>query len=473
MRATYFGVCDLKDKFMDFILSVIIIFPLLGALFGLLVEEKSIKIYGICVTFIELVLTLILWGKFNNATDELKFVEFIPFFPEYGINYFLGIDGISLFLVIICALLFLLFVVFWEQSLIPMFYIIGIFGGEKRLFATIKFFIYTFFGSVFMLLGVVAMAYFYKQNYGVLSFNMIEWQTLNLPLNLQIWMFLAFAFGFAIKTPLFPFHTWLPLTYTQAPFLGSMFLAAMMSKMGIYGFLRFCLPMFSAASAYFANFICVLALIMIIYASFIAFKKTNAKEIIAYSSAAHMSVIVLGVFSFNQIGLSGAVFMMLSHALISGGLFIGVGFLERKSANLDIFKFGSLSRKMPLFALFFAVMMLGLIGLPLTAGFVGEFLCLAGIYALNPWFALVGGCGIIMSAIYALRMFSAMFSGESSTLQISDIRGCEILSLAPIVVLIIVLGVAPNLVLEQINESTQNLVEMMKFNDEVLAKEAK
>ena len=509
MRATYFGVCDLKDKFMDFILSVIIIFPLLGALFGLLVEEKSIKIYGICVTFIELVLTLILWGKFNNATDELKFVEFIPFFPEYGINYFLGIDGISLFLVIICALLFLicmicadfgdknkhfvlmtlflqmsimgvfvsldalLFVVFWEQSLIPMFYIIGIFGGEKRLFATIKFFIYTFFGSVFMLLGVVAMAYFYKQNYGVLSFNMIEWQTLNLPLNLQIWMFLAFAFGFAIKTPLFPFHTWLPLTYTQAPFLGSMFLAAMMSKMGIYGFLRFCLPMFSAASAYFANFICILALIMIIYASFIAFKKTNAKEIIAYSSAAHMSVIVLGVFSFNQIGLSGAVFMMLSHALISGGLFIGVGFLERKSANLDIFKFGSLSRKMPLFALFFAVMMLGLIGLPLTAGFVGEFLCLAGIYALNPWFALVGGCGIIMSAIYALRMFSAMFSGESSTLQISDIRGGEILALAPIVVLIIVLGVAPNLVLEQINESTQNLVEMMKFNDEALAKEAK
>ena len=286
-------------------------------------------------------------------------------------------------------------------------------------------------------------------------------------------MFLAFAFGFAIKTPLFPFHTWLPLTYTQAPFLGSMFLAAMMSKMGIYGFLRFCLPMFSAASAYFANFICILALIMIIYASFIAFKKTNAKEIIAYSSAAHMSVIVLGVFSFNQIGLSGAVFMMLSHALISGGLFIGVGFLERKSANLDIFKFGSLSRKMPLFALFFAVMMLGLIGLPLTAGFVGEFLCLAGIYALNPWFALVGGCGIIMSAIYALRMFSAMFSGESSTLQKSDIRGGEILALAPIVVLIIVLGVAPNLVLEQINESTQNLVEMMKFNDEALAKEAK
>mgnify|MGYP000921467925 CR=1 FL=1 len=320
-----------------------------------------------------------------------------------------------------------------------------------------------------MLVGIFYIFY----SFGSLKFSEVFNARSDLSgLNLGVIATLLFI-GAMGKSAQFPFHTWLPLTYTQAPFLGSMFLAAMMSKMGIYGFLRFCLPMFSAASAYFANFICVLALIMIIYASFIAFKKTNAKEIIAYSSAAHMSVIVLGVFSFNQIGLSGAVFMMLSHALISGGLFIGVGFLERKSANLDIFKFGSLSRKMPLFALFFAVMMLGLIGLPLTAGFVGEFLCLAGIYALNPWFALVGGCGIIMSAIYALRMFSAMFSGESSTLQISDIRGGEILALAPIVVLIIVLGVAPNLVLEQINESTQNLVEMMKFNDEALAKEAR
>lgn len=480
---------------MDFILSIIIVFPLLGTLFGLLVDEKSIKTYGISIAFIEFALVIAMWAKFGATKDILKFVEFVPFIPELGINYFLGVDGISLFLVIMSAFLFLvamiclnvkdhqkhfvlailllemsimgvfvsldalLFVVFWEQSLLPMFYIIGIFGGQKRVFATMKFFIYTFFGSVFMLVGVVAVAYYYYEIYGVISFNMIDWMSLRLPLNIQIWLFLAFSFPFIVKTPLFPFHTWLPIAYTQAPFLGSVFLSAMMSKMGVYGFLRFSLPMFPDASAYLSELVCILAVITVVYASFIAYHKNSAKEIISYSSMAHMGVIVLGIFSMNIIGVGGAVFLMISHALVSAGLFILIGYLQNRTNDDDITHFGGLAKDMPFFAFCFAVLVLGLIGLPLTSGFVGEFLSLLGIFHANPYFAVFGGLGIIMSVVYSLRLFTRIFFGTNGQIHApSDIKSGEIFAILPIVLIVVFLGVMPKFMLNDINTSVGNFI---------------
>ena len=495
---------------MDHILSLVIFFPFIAGCLGFFVDEKSIKAYGIATTFIEFILSIFLWFKFSSFIGEFKFIEFFPFIKEFGINYFVGIDGFSLFLIVlstfmtliglislkitdrlknlVISILFLemtmvgvfaaldaiLFYIFWELSLLPMLYIIGAWGSGKRIYAAVKFFLYTFFGSVFMLFGLIFMAYLYHEATGSYSFNILEWQHLKLPLNLQIWLFLAFGIAFAIKTPLFPFHTWLPYAHGQAPTIGSVLLAAVLLKMGTYGFVRFSLPMFPDGSLYFSNLMCIIAVIMIIYTSFIAFAQKDIKQVIAYSSIAHMGVIMLGIFSFSVEGISGSVFLMISHGVVSGGLFMLVGFIYERKHTKEFSEFGGLARIMPFYAFSFCLVLLASIGLPLTIGFVGEFLSLLGIFKTSPIFAFLGGFGIIMGAIYSLNLFKKTFFGKitkEENKNLKDLNKTEILAIVPICALVIVFGVYPRPILKHIDESSKTAITLMYDKGEAKTKE--
>ena len=486
---------------MEYFLSLVIFFPAVAAVLGFLIDEASIKTYAVTMSFIEFVLSLVLWILYEPV-DGIAFSVLHPFISEYGINYFIGVDGISLFLVILSTLvtflallslsikeraknliiciLFLemmmvgvfvaldaiLFYIFWELSLIPMLYIIGAWGSGKRIYAAVKFFIYTFLGSMFLLVGLVAMSYFYHEATGEYSFNILDWQSLSLPLSTQIPLFLAFSVAFAIKTPCFPFHTWLPYAHGQAPTIGSVLLAAVLLKMGTYGFVRFSLPLFPDASVHFSGMMCAVAIVMIIYASLIAFAQKDIKQVIAYSSIAHMGVIMLGIFSMSREGMSGAVFLMISHGIVSGGLFMLVGFLYDRRHTKLFSEFGGLARVMPLYAFCFCVVLLGSIGLPLTIGFVGEFLSLAGIFKISFSYALLGGLGIIMGAIYSMNLYKKTFFGalvHEENKKLSDLNRTELCSIIPICVLVVVLGVAPNLMLKSIEPSVTQSLELM-FN---------
>ncbi|MSN95711.1 NADH-quinone oxidoreductase subunit M [Campylobacter sp. FMV-PI01] len=474
-------------------LSIIIFFPLIAAIFGCFIDEKNVKTYAVMTSLIELCLCVYVWIKFLFTNGAIKMVEFIPFISEFGINYFLGVDGISLFLVLMSAfmvfvgvvslniqknqkhlvvsILFLemammgvflsldaiLFYIFWELSLIPLLYIVGYWGGNNRIYAALKLFLYTFFGSIIMLVGIIYMAYLCYVENGIFSFNILEWQNLQLNFNLQIWLFLAFFMAFAIKTPIFPFHTWLAHVHEQAPAIGSILLL----KMGTYGFLRFILPIFPDASVYFANLMCIIAIIMVIYTSFIAFAQKDIKQIIAYSSIAHMGVVMLGIFSMNVIGISGAVFLMISHSIVGGGLFMLIGFMHDRTHTRQMGDYGGFAKIMPMCAFLFCIIMLGLIGLPLTIGFVGEFLALLGIFKFNPWYSFFGGLGIIMSAIYGLNLYKNIFFGKitnKKNLNLKDLNKTELCAIIPIAILVIVLGIFPNLFLSEINKSSKNLV---------------
>lgn len=480
-------------------LSLILFFPLLAAIFGLLVDDKSIKIYGIMVSFIELCLTIFVWINSSFIKTSMM-MEQTPFLPNLGISYFLGVDGISLFLVIISAfitfislislnitkklkplIIFILilemtmmgvflsldaimFYIFWELSLIPMLCIIGIWGSGDKIYAAIKFFIYTFFGSIFMLVGIVFMAYMNFKFTGSLSFSILDWQKLPLGFNAQIWLFLAFGLAFGIKTPLFPFHTWLPYAHGQAPAVGSVLLAAILLKMGTYGFIRFSLPLFPDASIYFSNVICIISVIMVIYTSFIAFAQKDIKQVIAYSSISHMGVIMLGIFSLSIEGVSGAVFFMISHALVSAGLFMMIGFIYDRTKTKEMVKFGGLAKVMPIFATVFCIIILGGIGLPLTSGFVGEFLSLLGIFKVEPVFAFLGGFGIIMGAIYSMNLYKRVFFGEitnKNNENLKDLNISELFAIIPIIFMVLYLGIFPNLILKNINTASINTLSVM------------
>lgn len=482
-------------------LSLIIFFPALAAMLGFLIEEKSIKVYGVCIAFIELLLTLFMWFGFDARQVGFSLVTQIPLVEFLNINYFVGVDGISLFLVVLSAfmtliglmslsekgnlkhlvisILFLemtmagvflaldavLFYIFWELSLLPMLYIIGAWGSGNRIYAAIKFFIYTFFGSIFMLVGMLAMAYLsYKAN-GNWSFSLIDWQNLSLPLKTQIWLFLAFFIAFAVKTPMFPFHTWLPYAHGQAPTIGSVLLAAVLLKMGTYGFVRFSLPMFPDASVELFDTVAILAVIMVIYTALIAYAQDDMKQVIAYSSISHMGIIVLGIFAMNAEGISGAIFLMISHGIVSGALFLLVGVIYERRHTKMIAEFGGLASVMPKYALIFCIVMLGSIGLPLTIGFVGEFLSLAGIFKTNALYAVLGGIGIIVGAIYMLNLFRKVFYGvcdKEENLALKDLNLTELTTLVPLCLLVLYLGVSPNLILKPIDFSVRYMVEKMQ-----------
>jgi len=485
---------------LDHILSILIFFPALAGVFGFMIHKDSMRAYGVAVATIEFALSLLLWYSFDNGVSGMQFMENLPLIPSFGINYILGVDGISLFIVILAAfftmigiasltdtpnvknmiitLLFLemtmvgvfvaldgiVFYVFWELSLVPMLYIIGAWGGPMRIYASVKFFLYTFTGSLVMLVGMLFMAYFYYQATGVWSFAILDWYRLILPESFQLWLFAAFFIGFAIKVPMFPFHTWLPYAHGQAPTIGSVILAAILLKMGTYAFIRFSLPLFPDAASFFMIPVAILAIIMVIYTAMVAYAQKDIKQVIAYSSISHMGIIIIGTFALNVEGISGSVFLMLGHGVVAGALFLLVGVIYDRRHTKMMDQFGGLAYVMPKYATIFAIMMMASVGMPLTINFVGEFLSLLGFYQQSHVLTLLAGTGIIVGAIYMLAAYKKMFFGEvthEENKNLPDVNKRELIALIPLVVIAIWLGVYPKPVLSPINNSVEAIVQLM------------
>ncbi|MFT7005374.1 MAG: NADH-quinone oxidoreductase subunit M, partial [Sulfurimonas sp.] len=453
---------------------------------------------------------LLLWYSFDSTVSGMQFMENLPLVPTFGINYILGVDGISLFIVIlatffttigiaslsdtkdvknmIITLLFLemtmvgvflaldaiVFYVFWELSLVPMLYLIGAWGGPLRVYASVKFFLYTFTGSLVMLVGMLFMAYFYYQATGVWSFAILEWYRLVLPETFQLWLFAAFFIGFAIKVPMFPFHTWLPYAHGQAPTIGSVILAAILLKMGTYAFIRFSLPMFPDAAVFYMFPIAILAIIMIIYTAMVAYAQEDIKQVVAYSSVSHMGVIILGTFALNVEGITGSIFLMIAHGVVSGALFLLVGVIYDRRHTKMMSEFGGLASVMPRFATIFGIMMMASVGLPLTINFVGEFLSLLGFYQQSHLLTILAGTAIIVGAIYMLASYKKMFFGEvtnEKNRNLPDVNKRELIALVPLVLITVWLGVYPKPLLGPINNSVESVVQLM--HDKAITDEAK
>lgn len=486
---------------MDHILSLIIFFPAIAGLLGFLVNKESIRAFGISVSAIEFLLTIVLWLGFDGSNAGYQFVEYYALIPVYGMSYYIGVDGISLFLVILTTFttmvalialniekdvknlilsvfflemtmvgVFLIldiiwFYAFWELSLIPMLYIIGAWGGERRMYAAIKFFLYTFAGSVLMLVGILYMGFLYHEATGIWSFALPDWYLLQIPFEIQLWLFGAFFLGFAIKVPMFPFHTWLPYAHGQAPTIGSIILAAVLLKMGSYGFVRFSLPLFPDASVYFLIPVAILAIIMVIYGAMVAYAQEDMKQVIAYSSISHMGIVILGTFAMNAEGITGSIFLMLSHGIVSGALFMLVGVIYDRRHTKMMRDFGGLASVMPNFATIYGIMLMASVGLPLTIGFVGEFLSLAGFYKVSWVMTLLAGSGIILGAVYMLTLYKKSFFGEvvyEENKKLKDLNGQELTALIPLVALVVLLGVYPKPILNSIDMSVKKMIVLME-----------
>ena len=492
-------------------LTAIILLPLLGALLILLAgrgdeaqaasEARYIALFTTCITFVA---SLFLWLGFDGGSAEFQFVEKHSWFVGLNINYYLGIDGISLFLVLLttflmpicivcswesittrvrafmvnflvleafvvgvfCALDTVLFYILFEGMLIPMYLIIGIWGGNNRIYAAYKFFLYTFLGSVLFLIAVV---YLYLQ-FDTTSIPELMQKAPSLPLETQKWLFLAMLASFAVKVPMWPVHTWLPDAHVQAPTAGSVILAGILLKMGGYGFLRFSLPMLPEASHHFASLIFFLSLMAVIYTSLVALMQQDMKKLIAYSSVAHMGFVTIGIFSFNMQGLSGAMVQMLSHGLVSGALFLCVGVLYDRLHTREIARYGGVVNVMPNYALFFMIFTMASVGLPTTSGFVGEFLVLVGAYQASTLVAFMATTGVVLGAAYMLWLyrrvvFGEITNGEVKTMQ--DVNAREITFFVPIVLLVIWLGVYPKPYLSAMEPAIAKLAAQVSLKPEV------
>ena len=480
------------------ILSFLLIFPFIGVFVIFLLNKKDenynkkVKEIGLWTTLINLFLSIILLYNFDLTESSFQFVETIPIIDDLGVYYYLGIDGISLpfillttFLIPICIIscwhkkypninyliisfllieLFLIglfssldlfiFYIFFEGSFIPMFFIIGIWGSTNRIYAAYKFFLYTLFGSLLMLLGVLTI-YFYS---GTSNYTLIS--KVDFPFLLQLWLFLSFFASFAVKIPMWPFHTWLPDAHVEAPTEGSVILAAILLKLGGYGFLRFSLPLFPDAVEFFAPFIFILSITAIIYISLIALVQTNLKKLIAYSSVAHMGFVTLGIFSRNIEGLHGAMFQMISHGIISAALFFSVGALIERKNMKYINSYSGIWKKMPLFGSFFFIFVLGAIALPGTTGFIGEFLILIGSFKIKFYLSFLAGIGIILSAAYFLWLYGRLFFGNinSNVKSISNLNNYEIMIFSLLSFFVIFFGIYPDLLIKLYELSINKLI---------------
>jgi NADH-quinone oxidoreductase subunit M len=484
------------------ILTTITFLPALGAiaiLFGRGTEEEKeqhARFMALLFTTVTFALTLILWWKFDPTTAAFQFVEAHDWLGT-GIEYKMGVDGISVLFVVLtgilmplcilaswrsihvrvkeymiafliletlmmgvfCALDLVLFYLFFEGGLIPMFLIIGVWGGARRVYASFKFFLYTLLGSVLMLIAIMAM---YWQA-GTTDIATLLEGPYPFPPAMQPWLWLAFFASFAVKMPMWPVHTWLPDAHVEAPTAGSVILAGILLKMGGYGFLRFSIPMFPLGSQMFAPLVFALSLIAIVYTSFVALAQEDIKKLIAYSSVAHMGLVTLGIFALNHQGVDGAIFQMISHGFVSGALFLCVGVIYDRMHTREIRAYGGLVDRMPMYAAVFMVFTLANVGLPGTSGFVGEFLTLLGAFEANSWLAIVGTTGVILSAAYALYLYRRVIFGklEKPSLQaIADLTPREIIILAPLVVITILLGVYPKPVFDITGASVTHLLDL-------------
>jgi NADH-quinone oxidoreductase subunit M len=467
------------------LLSLITFLPLVGAVVIMLVrgDEETIasnaRWAALWTSLIVLALSLLLWFRFDKSEPGFQFVESLPWMPEYGVGYKMGVDGVSVLFVLLstlltpicilsawdaikvrvrefmlafliletmmvgmfCAADFIVFYVFFEGVLIPMYLIIGVWGGPRRVYAAYKFFLYTLFGSVLMLLALLAI--WFKTGTTDLALLM----HVQLPVSMQFWLFLAFLASFSVKVPMWPVHTWLPDAHVEAPTAGSVILAGVLLKMGAYGFLRFSVPMLPHASATFAPLIYAMSVIAVIYTSLVALAQTDMKKLIAYSSIAHMGVVTIGIFTFNVQGISGAMFQMLSHGIVAGALFLCVGVIYDRMHTRDIDRYGGLADRMPVYALVFMLFTMASIGLPGTAGFIGEFLVVIGSFQVNFWLALLGATGMILGAAYMLYLYRRVVFGKltkADLMGILDLSPREIAVFAPLVLLTLWMGIYPS-----------------------------
>lgn len=492
------------------ILSFITFFPLAGAVFLIFInreKENLLRYLAFGVAFVTFVFSLALYFNFNAQTPDPQFVEKGDWIG-YGINYHVGIDGISLFLVLLTtflmplailsswkyiqkkvkeylifmllletgiigvfvALNLFLFYVFWEAMLIPMYFLIGAWGGPRRIYATLKFILFTMLGSLLMLVAIFVLYSTYYKATGVYSFNLFDYYKLILNPNLQIWLFLAFALAFAIKVPMFPFHTWLPDAHVQAPTAGSVILAAVLLKMGTYGFLRFAFPLFPDALERFLPLLVILSLIGIIYGGLMALIQKDVKSLVAYSSVSHMGLIMLAVFALNLEGIEGAIYQMLNHGLSTGALFLIVGILYERAHTRQIKDFGGVSKQMPVFSAFFLICMLSSIGLPGLNGFVGEVLCLFGVFKANQLLAILGVTTVILAAGYLLWMFQRVMQGPITNDKIfsfKDLNLREIAYLVPIVIMMFWMGIYPKPFLRKMDTSVTHLLNKVSHRERV------
>jgi len=447
------------------LLTVMTFIPLVGSLFLLLIptkpETKNLtRAFTLAVTVIDFIVSLVVLGHFDGSSAQLQMVEKVSWMPAYGINYFFGIDGISLWLVLLttfltpltvlaswnaisekvksfhaCILILetamlgtflamdaVLFYFFWELMLIPMYLMIGVWGGEKRIYASVKFFIYTMVGSVFMLIAIIALMYYNQAQTGVISASLLDFYKLKIPfdanhfLNPQTLMFFAFALAFAIKVPMFPLHTWLPDAHVQAPTPGSVILAGVLLKMGTYGFLRFAIPLFPEAASQYAWLFVALAVFGIVYGALVAMVQPDMKKLVAYSSVSHLGYVILGLFSFNVQGVSGGLYQMLNHGVSTGALFLLVGMIYERTHSREIAKYGGLAKALPVFAILFLIVTMSSIAVPGTNGFIGEFLILLGAFQMNHWAAAIAVTGVIWGAVYMLWMYKRVFFGKPGEL---------------------------------------------------------
>jgi len=482
------------------ILSLITFLPLVGALFCLVVNgpkeavERNCKSIALVTSLVTFLISLLLWARFDVTKAGFQFVEKADWVPALHIGYHMGIDGISLFFVLLstlltpicilaswesvhvrvkeymvaflvletfmvgmfCALDLALFYVFFEGVLIPMFLIIGVWGGPRRVYAAFKFFLYTLLGSVLMLLAIIAI--YWQIGTTDLPTAM---EKLELPLVWQCWLWLAFFASFAVKVPMWPVHTWLPDAHVEAPTAGSVILAGVLLKMGGYGFLRLSIPLLPEATQYFAPLVFGLSIVAVIYTSLVALVQEDMKKLIAYSSVAHMGIVTIGAFILNMQGVQGSLFQMLSHGIVSAALFLCVGVVYDRMHTREIAAYGGLVHRMPRYAFTFMFFTLASVGLPGLSGFVGEFLVLVGAFKINTWVAALAATGLILGAAYALWLYRKIIFGEltkSSLQAILDMNRREIAVFLPLVLLTLWMGVYPNSFLDPMGPSVDKLV---------------
>ena len=506
------GTAVLADAGASFpVLPSLIIIPLLGALALMAIPaSRSEMLRPVALLFTVATAAVSFWliGALEIGPDAeaFQFVSRQEWISTLGISWHLGIDGISLFLVALCGLLFpvaiialdpdhhsksyyvwllvleagclgaflaldlVLFFLFFEIVLVPMYFLIGKWGHDNARYAAVKFFLYTMLGSAIMLVGIVSLAFLHASQPGNdLTFDLVEIASAqSLATTTARWIFLSFAVAFAVKVPLFPLHTWLPDAHTEAPTAGSVILAGVLLKLGTYGFLRFGLYLFPEASLYFAPLFLTLGVVGILYGAVVATMQKDLKRLVAYSSVAHLGFIVLGLFAVTTQSLEGSVLQMVNHGLSTGALFLLVGFVYQRRHTREISKLGGLQRSMPLMAGVFMVVMLSSVGLPGLNGFVGEFLILVGTFTAHRWWAVAGTIGVILAAVYLLWAYQRVFQGtaEGENAAVPDIRWREGAALAPILVLIVFLGVYPRPVLDRISPAVESLVEHVELHVE-------
>ena len=499
----------------DHLLSLMTFLPLLGMLILLFIPKENgglLKGFTLLTSLVTFAISLPLAfdDRFQSSAGMLyhEFAKWISIGDFFQMNYNVGVDGISLWLVLLTtfimpiavlstwhaveknvkgfmALMLLLetamlgafisldlflFYVFWELMLIPMYFMIGIWGGGRRIYAAVKFFIFTAVGSLLMLVAIIFIYYHAVQaGLALDGFSILDFYKMSLSPELQTWLFLAFAFSFAIKVPMFPVHTWLPDAHTEAPTAGSVILAAIMLKMGTYGYVRFAMPLFPDATHTFLPFLSLLAVIGIIYGALVAMMQTDVKKLVAYSSVSHLGFVMLGIFALNMEGVTGGMLQMVNHGISTGALFLIVGFIYERRHTREISEFGGLAKQMPVFATIFMIITFSSIGLPGTNGFVGEFLVLLGAFESHlRWFAVFATSGVILAAVYMLWMFQRVMFGElknPANQKLKDLSGREVALMLPLLLFVFWIGFYPSTFTAKMSPAVQQMIQQVKVHE--------